>query len=308
MVKAGVIHKHQGSVYTSFGAPVPDAETPTLSKLGVRPSHRRVLALLTEPKSAPALREALGVSRQGVDQLLKAMLKAGIIRRFEIERERGSFLYVCKESYKKGSLRDLTPELHPSRARLLSALPLEAPSRLRDFASTGSSFTTNRSLGKLSALGLVVIFKLGRDQYVAITWKGIQHPQHDPNCPKAPVADIIRDFGEARVSYIQFLQVLHTARARDLTAAMPKGYFDDRTWKSGQVIQRLQMENLIEKVDAGKGRHACYRLTEKGHFIAGMLCRIRPLLSPTTLRQNIAAHRREHTGQFLWKSSESEKY
>ena len=157
-----------------------------ISKPTLRPSHSRVLALLTEPKSVPALREELGISRQGVDQLLKAMLKAGLIRRFEVERERGSFLYAHKQQHRKGLPRNIIPELHASRARLLSLLSPETLSRPRDFKSTLNVAATTRALNRLVALELIVMFKLGRERFVGITPKGLQHPQYEIRLSKGP--------------------------------------------------------------------------------------------------------------------------
>jgi predicted transcriptional regulator len=248
-------------------------------KLKILPSHQRVLALLTEPKSVPALRETLGISRQGVDQLLKPLLTAGLIARFEIPRERGRFLYVVKDSHRRHSRRNTDTELHPARAELLSVLSSGKVSRLADMTSKHITTRTTRSLKRLATQGLVVVFELGRYRYVSITAKGLQHPQYDPTCPKAPAADIVSDFGQARVWYLQFLLNLGSAKSRDLAALMPTGYFHNETWKSGQIIQRLQLEDLIEEVATDQRKHPRYRLTKKGQLMAEMLSRAAPIPS-----------------------------
>jgi DNA-binding MarR family transcriptional regulator len=279
MARAGLISKPRHGVFTSRGAPVPDAaDIPELNKAGGSPSHSKALAFLSEPRSAPALREELGVSRQRVDQVLKPLMKRGVVRRFEVAGERGAYVYVRADCFKKESLLTRAPELHDSRGRLLSAL---LPETLCHASTVG--LLINCVVGplldyleQLSAKGLTVTFKMGQRRYVGITPRGLQHPQYDRNAVKAPAADIVKDFGEVRVRFVQMLQVLGSARTIDLTFALPKGYFDDRARKSGQIIQQLEMSNLIEEAAGNeKGKQPFYRLSEKGDFVAGILSRVR---------------------------------
>jgi hypothetical protein len=104
MARSGLINKPRHGVFTSRDAPVPDAaDIPELIKAGGSPSHSKALAFLSESRSAPALREVLGVSRQRVDQLLKSLMKRGIVRRFEVAGERGAFAYVRADCFRKGN-------------------------------------------------------------------------------------------------------------------------------------------------------------------------------------------------------------
>jgi DNA-binding transcriptional ArsR family regulator len=295
MARAGLINKPRHGVFTSRDAPVPDAaDIPELMKAGGSPSHSKAFALLSEPRSAPALREELGVSRQRVDQLLKPLMKRGVVRRFEVAGERGAYVYVRADCFKKETLLTRVPELHGSRGRLLSALP---PETLCHVSAVGLLINCVAGplldyLEQLSAKGLIVTFKMGQWRYVGITPRGLQHPQYDRNAVKASAADIVKDFGEARVRFVQMLQVLDSARTIDLTLALPEDYFGGQASKSGQIVQRLEISNLIEEIaDNEKGKQPFYRLSDKGHFVAGILSRVRQPESAAVLRKIIVGRR-----------------
>jgi hypothetical protein len=133
---------------------------------------------------------------------------------------------------------------------------------------------------------------MGKRRYVGITPRGLQHPQYDRNAVKASAADIVKDFGEGRVRFVQMLQALGSARTIDLTFALPEGYFNGQARKSGQIIQRLEMSNLIEEtVGNEKGKQPFYQLSEKGHFVAGILSRVRQPESAGALRKIIIDRR-----------------
>ncbi|MGQ0444352.1 MAG: hypothetical protein ACT4O2_04285, partial [Beijerinckiaceae bacterium] len=83
--RTGSIKKPRHGVYTSADAPVPkEDEIPPMNMKMERPSFATAMEMLSEPRSAVELREALGVTRQRVDQMLKGLIKEGTVRRFEV--------------------------------------------------------------------------------------------------------------------------------------------------------------------------------------------------------------------------------
>jgi len=222
-------------------------------------------------------------------------MKEGKVRRFEVAGEKGEFVYVLSECFDKDCLLIRSPILRSPRERLLSSLSPETMCRAADLSlvALSSSPKLRQYLEQLSALGLIITFKLGQHTYVGITPRGLGHPQYDSDAPKCEAADILADFGEVRVQFVQNLELLGSVRTIDLTYAMPKGYFDDKAHASGQVIQGLEKAGIIEKAEAEDGRHPLYSLTGKGRFISGILARVNSPPSIAQLRRIIAERHRE---------------
>jgi DNA-binding MarR family transcriptional regulator len=112
-----------------------------------RPSHQRLMPMLTKAMSAGDLRERLGVSRQRVDQMLKAMMKDGNVRRFEVAGEGSEYIYIRTEYFDKEILVRRAPSLHGARERFLSALAPETLSRVSDVALVAASAVSRERLG-----------------------------------------------------------------------------------------------------------------------------------------------------------------
>ena len=123
METRGVIVKFRHGVYILPDANVsPDIEIPPLNKVQERPTEERAMEFLTEPRSAPFLRDVLGVSRQRIDQMLKKLIRSEQVRRFELAGEQDSFVYVRTEFADRKSMLVRTPNLRDNRMRILSAL------------------------------------------------------------------------------------------------------------------------------------------------------------------------------------------
>jgi predicted transcriptional regulator len=218
------------------------------------------------------------------------MMKEGIVRRFEVAGEGSEYVYIRTDYFDKELMVKRAPSLHDARERFLSALAPETLSRVSDVALiAGSALSRATSwVAQLSAQGLLVEFKLGSYRYVGITPRGLQHPQYDCTSNKASSANIVNDFGEKRVRYIENLKVLGTARTIDLTYTMPEG-----SRYSGQIIQGLEAAGIIENIETEKGRRPVYRLTAKnGEFIAAIIARGRTPPSPDTLREMMGSGHR----------------
>ncbi len=297
LAQSGAIRKVRHGVFISAGSPEPDERDIPVLQRSHASSIEKVLGLLAEPRLAPGLHEILGVTRQRVEQILKRLMALGLARRCKVTGERGLFVYMRADSFAGDILLRRTPELTEARARVLSALPPETWCRASDLGVTTHLHPFwFEYLNQLGAMGLVANFKLGPRRYVGITSKGLQHPQYDAGAPKAAAADIIKDFGEARVRFIQMLCVLGSARTIDLTFALPRGYFEGKSWTSAHVIQRLERLNLIEVSTTDQGsKRPSYRLTERGCHVAGILSRVSLPIPADDLREIIAARRRDYT-------------
>jgi DNA-binding HxlR family transcriptional regulator len=304
--RSGAIRKIRHGVFISADAAEgADAEIPPMNvgeknvpgkRQIERPTYDKLVAMLNKPRSSGELREALGISRQRIDQLLKKLLEEDKLWRFEFTSERGNFVYVLSEFYNKGDLSIRSPILRGPRDRLLSALSPENWCRAAELSLIAlSSKGLVDHLEQLSALGLITKFKLGHHTYVGITSQGIAHPQYDRAAPKCRPADLLADFGEARVKFVQYLQLLGSARTVDLTYAMPKGYFDGKPQGSGQIIQALEHAGIVQKVEAGSRRYPRYSLTDKGSFLSGVFARVNAPPSVKDLRESIAERKRENS-------------
>jgi DNA-binding HxlR family transcriptional regulator len=304
--RSAAIRKIRHGVFISADAPEgADAEIPPMNMKKKnfpgkgrirRPSYDKLFAMLNKPRSAGELREALGVSRQRIDQMLKTLMREDKLRRFEVTGERGNFVYVLPEFYDQDDLSTRSPILRGPRDRLLSALSPDSLCRAAELSliALSSNAMLVDHLEQLSALRLITKFTLGHHTYVGITSRGITHPQYDRAAPKCRPADLLADFGEARVKFVQNLQVLGSARTVDLTYAMPKGYFDGKPQGSGQIIQALERAGIVQKVEAGS-RRPRYSLTDKGRFLSGVFARVSSPAFWKDLRESIAERKQENS-------------
>jgi hypothetical protein len=292
----GEIKKARHGVYLVANADQPsDNEIPPMNNMVDRPSYEKVLELLREPKSAIQLQEGLGVSRQRVDQIVKSLMRKGIAHRLEASGERGAYIYILSDPGPGALVLTRNPKFHDSRVRLLSVLSPDVLARAYDVAVAAALpfAKIGEYIDQLAARGFVSAFKLGRHKYVAITPRGVQHPQYDKSSPKVSSADIIADFGETRIRFIELLSVLRSAPTVDLTYAMPNGYFDDEAQKAGNIVQRLEKAGIIEKFDTSPGKQPNYCLAEMGKFVSSVIKRIRVPPAEQELIQNIASRRSE---------------
>lgn len=179
--RSGAIRKIRHGVFISADAPEgADAEIPPMNtgkqnfqgKHRIeRPAYDKLLEMLNKPRLTGELREALGVSRQRIDQILKKLMVEDKIRRFEVTGETGNFVYVLSEFYDKDDLLIRPPMLRGPKDRLLSALSPENWCRAAELSliALSSNATLVHHLEQLSALGLITEFKLGHHTYVGIT-------------------------------------------------------------------------------------------------------------------------------------------
>lgn len=296
--RTGVIRKIRHGVFISADAAVgAEREIPPLNMDVRRPTNSKTLELLTTPRSASDLREILKVTRQRIDQILKKMIKERIVRRFEVAGEKGKFMYVLSEHFDQDVLLKRSPILRSPRERLLSSLSPQTLCRAADLSliALSSSSKTRHYLEQLSALGLSMSFKLGQHTYIGITPRGLAHPQYDSDAPKCEPADIVADFGEARVRFVQYLELLGSARTIDLTYAMPKGYFEGKGRGSGQIIQGLEGAGIVQRAELNDRGHPLYALTDRGRFLSCIMARVNALPSAADLQRVISERHHERS-------------
>jgi predicted transcriptional regulator len=302
----GVVRKLQHGVYALAGIDIDDAEIEPLSTTHERRSETLALEYLKEPRTAPFLRDSLGITRQRVDQIVKKLMEVGKVKRVESMGENGGFLYVRSEALNAASIMQRAPSLRGNRVRILSALAPETTAKLSDISEVGSVSPTNisRYIESLEAQGLVTSFELGKNTYITITPRGLQHPQYNSAFPKAHAADIPAEYGEERIRFIETVSVLGTAKTVDITDAL---YRDDETpAKSGQVVQRLQNMGIFEaNEDAGESGHRSYRLTTYGQLIANVVAKARPRPTLESLQERIAYRRNERISRLRSRNAEA---
>jgi DNA-binding transcriptional ArsR family regulator len=274
METRGAIAKLRHGVYILSDAnAAPDIEIPPLNKVQDRPTEDRAMGLLTKARSAPFLRDELGVTRQRIDQMLKKLIRGKRVRRFEVAGEQDAFVYVRTEFADREAMLIRAPNLRDSRSRVLSSLQPETLVRATDVSHTAlvPHAKVADYIEALGAQGLITSFKMGKHRYVSITPRGLQHPQFEKSAIKAAAADVVSDFGEVRVRFLEIIAAIGPVRTIDITYAMPQQLMEEASVSSGRIIQRLTVSGLTEKCEAEEGRHPLYKLTEYGSFVAAMI-------------------------------------
>ena len=295
--RSGVIRKPLRGVLVLSSADDPkESDIPPLNAAFAKPTQDRVLELLTLPRTAVELRIEINVSRQRIDQILDRLVAKRVVTRNEVTGERGQYVYLRSDVEDREVLLTRLPHLSDARARVLSALPAETICRMQDVADTVALTPTQLAIwfAQFSAQGLVTTFRLAQNRYVGITPRGYQHPRYDVSLQKTIAANLIEDFGPMRTHVLQPLHVLGDVKTIEITRALPENFFRDRKYHSGQIIQRLEASNLIQKTNAVPGKHARYRLTPKGGFAVAVLNRLKPPPPASMLHAEIERRHRAY--------------
>jgi predicted transcriptional regulator len=118
--EAGRITKHRPAVWTLAGMPEPSADA--IPPLGTErrgaATGRKLLVRLSSPVSAPTLASELGVSRQRVDQILKALLQQGKVVRIPEPGALGRWLWIRSDVSAEESCGTMCPPCPPDRRKL----------------------------------------------------------------------------------------------------------------------------------------------------------------------------------------------
>jgi len=158
---------------------------------------------------------------------------------------------------------------------MLSALSVETICSVAQIAKTLGVHVhpLQPRFDQLDTQGLVKTFKMGKQHYVSITSDGLSHPQYEPDAPKAPAADLCREFGEKRARLLRALSALKQASAADLANALSQKSPEDVIY----IVRRLVASGLIDR-SSGDKNPRIYRLSFQGTSAVRLLDRSRPPL------------------------------
>jgi DNA-binding transcriptional ArsR family regulator len=294
----GRIFKPRIGVWMLAGMAEPSAEE--IPPLRVAPfggpTGRKVWDRLSGAISAPALVKELGVTRQRIDQILKAALKQEIVTRIHEAGARRRWLWIRSDIYAKGSYHQ--PLVTVRRVTVLSVLEPDAFHCIDDVAvAVGESDPSVRKhIRELEARSLVVSVRLGRRRYVGITPSGIDDPSRSPSAARAPVADMSDAFGDKRIACLEALAVLGQAPTIDVTAALVSLHRPGNDMTSSRAIAHLMKGHLAEFAPGNSVYRPAFRLTEAGRLAAALFARHRTPPGKAQIEARIAAfqgHRKQ---------------
>lgn len=272
LVDRGLVSKLRWGLYCKAGAESDAVETPAEAPRSA--SLRRLHDMLTEPRTAVELKEALGVSRQAVEQKLKRLMEEGwIARAATVEGEAGHHVYHRTDRVPAGALRRRPPSLRPVEARCLSCLTATDAHAVADVADVVGLelMAAARSLRRLADFGLVDLVGTMRSRVARLLSRGIEHPAYDPEAPKAAPFDPVKKASPRTTAVVRMLSALGSATSLELTLLTGIG----RGKKAGEagtgnVVHWLRRAGYLETdvPDAGYGVH---RLTKRGLALASAL-------------------------------------
>lgn len=292
-----LIRKVQHGVYAAADAPpVNDDDVPPPDWSVPRATEEKALELLRSPCTPYELRIQLGVTRQRVEQLLQRLESRGLVKRREVVGDRSRHVYALADVLSAAAIVNRQPVLTDGKAALLSIL---APDQVHSLGGLAEALGRNiaglsRQTRDLEALGLLSSIKLGNHTYIAITPRGLRHGQYQSVSEKAQAADLIDGFGPIRCGVLQTLQVAGRLRTRELTYSLPRNIFEGQSQSTGQIIQRLRQEGLIEPAEVKPGENIAYQLTPIGGVAARFIGATIPPPTPELIKERIGARRREY--------------
>lgn len=222
---------------------------PRRNELAPGPGGRRLLELLDRPMRGRQIVEELGMTRQGVHQLLIKLYAQGHVRFADAENP----LWLVMRA------DDETPALSRSEERVLSVAPREYATdavKIRSAAGVPDA-EIHEILERLLARRLIEASEgLRGNRVYCVTDAGLQHPQRVPSAaralaPRLPVEServrkvlsAISDSGELRI--------------KDVTNALSVPH-----QSINALMQYLKRKRLVRK--NGSELHSPYALTAQG--------------------------------------------
>jgi len=228
-------------------------------QLGTR--QQTIYDALAKPATAAELRQREGVSRQAVDQILKKLMKSGLIRRLPTPGESSEWVYAQSGKRTLDVLVDREPKIGSlEKATLRLIPPVGGARRAALVERLGQS--THSALKRLVAKGLVEKAGTPKRQLIRLTQKGLTHSAYDLEGEHLPGNDVSAALKPEQVRLLLALDALGPARALDISAAA--GVRSKRAPSAGQYLQRLRMSGYIVQERPMPGRAPIYRLTKQG--------------------------------------------
>lgn len=255
----GHIEKVRHGIYRAGG--LDKASQEQLGRLHPHGSRQQqILEMLAKPHTAGELRDMCRVSRQAIDQLLKKLMKEGLVRRLPAATETASWLYIRSGQRDIDAFAARTPSLTNMEEKTLNLLPPTGGARATAVVDRlGPSVRV--VFQRLSVKGLIEDVGTPKRRILRLTRKGLQHPAYVHDGEHLPPIEETAAFKPALVRLMIALDALGEARAIDLTdvsRVKAKG----RTG-TGQYMQWLRLGGYIEQVKI-PGSAPVYRLTKQG--------------------------------------------
>jgi DNA-binding MarR family transcriptional regulator len=291
LVAAGELTRPAHGVYLASSAPLPDL-LPSSNPMGGR-FDKALLAYLSAPHTIREATEELRVSRQALERALKRLESQGLIKRLAAREDSAAHVFIRSDAAEVAVALSRRRRLSEIRSRTLSSL---APSELHRIDEVARSanleiISVRHAIQALEQLGYISVISFGARRYVKLEPEGEAHPNYDLNRPKAKPANLAEDYGTRRAQFLQILSVLAPLQTSDMTYALPEGTAASRRHGSGQVIQCLRDDRLIEVCEHRDGRFPTYRLTTFGKRVVASLNAASPPPEPAMLRARIKAGR-----------------
>lgn len=228
-------------------------------QLGAR--QQAIYDALAKPTTAMELRQREGVSRQAVDQVLKKLMKAGLIRRLPTPGESSEWIYAQSGKSTLDVLVDREPKIGPLEKKTLQLIPPAGGARRASLIERlGPS--THSALKRLVAKGLIEKTGTPKRQLVRLTQRGLAHGSYELEGEHLPGTDVSAVLKPEQMRLLLALDALGPARALDISAAA--GVRSKKPPSAGQYLQRLRMSGYIVQERPISGRAPIYRLTKQG--------------------------------------------
>jgi biotin operon repressor len=307
LVEEERIQRPRSGIYMLAGLPPPKAEdirpfrerSGTGSNASRNTTGKRILAMLDQPTSANRIVKELGITRQRVDQVMKALLSERQVKRIPEPGLKGRWLWILPDADVRKSIRAHVPSLADGHEAVVASLQPDAFHSVSAIAKTvgQSKLAVAAGVRSLEGRGLVVSLKLGQQKYVSATPRGLLHPARTPDAPKAAIANLAEAFGEKRIAFIETLGVLGQARTSEVTAALVGADGRGTELMSGIMLNRLLLSDFAEPIEDGTSGQRRYRLTEVGRLAAALIARDRKPPSREILDQRIEAFKEQRTAR-----------
>jgi len=141
----------------------------------------------------------------------------------------------------------------------------------------------------LAKWGLIYHFTVGAKLFCGITPLGVEYPDYNSSAAKASPVDFVSEMGEIKSKFLQAIKVLGgSAKTVELTYALGEEIFGDAGYSSGQVMQRLQLSGLVERISAKDQKgYGAFKLTRTGEYVASVIDRFLPPPSLSHLQERI---------------------
>lgn len=309
LVEEARIQRPRSGIYMLAGLPPPKPEDirPFKEKRGAgadtgtsrSTTGKRILAMLDQPTSANRIVKELGITRQRVDQVMKALLSDRLVKRIPEPGLKGRWLWLLRDADVKKSLRSHVPALPDGQEAVIAALEPDAFHSVAAIAKAvgQSKIAVAGSVRALEVRGACIAVRLGQQRYVSATPRGLLHPARTPDAPKAAIANLADAFGEKRIAFIETLAVLGQARTSEVTAALVGADGRGTELMSGMMLNRLLLSDFAEPIEDGTPGQRRYRLTEVGRLAAALIARDRKPPSREILDQRIEAFKEQRTAR-----------